>query len=806
MRQRSSIRRRFEPIGASVGFVVLVLSLLSGVVAPAPAVAASASDWDPGNIISDALFYDSNAMSVNDVQSFLNAKVPSCNAGSVPCLRDYRQSTDNRPADRYCNGYTGRSGESTAQIIDNVARSCGISQKVLLVLLEKEQSLVTSTRPGTWSYSAATGQGCPDTAPCDASTAGFFYQVYYAARQYEIYRLNPTQWGYQAGRWNNILYSPDASCGTRSVYIQNQATAGLYIYTPYTPNRASLDNLYGSGDGCSTYGNRNFWRLYTDWFGSTRVDARSRIDATYNGFGGSGGWLGSPTGDYVCGLTDDGCYRPYVNGRIYASTHSPGVSVSPAIQPAWDAQGAQSGAYGYPQADAYLDRGGWMQSFGGGVAVLPDGRPAQFIAGQIGLAWLNAGGLSSTAGAPTSQLYCVLNSNGCVQVFAHAWYYWSPDSGAHYVSGSLLQPWSDRGSEKGALGYPLSDPVHDAFGGGDWARFQGGLLYADTNGRAWVVDNDFAAAYADAASSGKPLGAPLADRECTAGGCVQRFSGGALAESGGSSPQIVSGAIGLAWLNAGAFTSPAGAPIGPMYCGQVQGGCLQMFSSGWYYWSPATGAHRVPGELLQPWSVSGSERGQYGYPLGETVPLAGGSVQSFQGGVGVVSSSGAAQFVAGPIGLAWLNAGAFTSPAGAPIGPMYCGQVQGGCLQMFSSGWYYWSPATGAHRVPGELLQPWSVSGSERGQYGYPLGETVPLAGGSVQSFQGGVGVVSSSGAAQFVAGPIGLAWLNAGAFTSPAGAPIGPLSCTDGSRCSQQFEGGTYTWSSMTGATLSRR
>ena len=58
------------------------------------------------------------------------------------------------------------------------------------------------------------------------------------------------------------------------MYIQNQATAGLYLYTPYRPNAAALANLYGTGDGCSSYGNRNFWRMFTDWFGSTSVPAQ----------------------------------------------------------------------------------------------------------------------------------------------------------------------------------------------------------------------------------------------------------------------------------------------------------------------------------------------------------------------------------------------------------------------------------------------------------------------------------------------------------------------------------------------------
>lgn len=275
---RRSRRRSVAAVIASWACAIALLAAtplaLPATVAPAPsAAAADASDWNPGSIIDDAVFYDGAAMSAGEIQSFLDGKVRSCQSGYT-CLKDYRQSTDNRPADKYCNGYSGAANESAATIIDKVARSCGISQKALLVLLQKEQGLVTSTAPSAWNYSAATGQGCPDTAPCDASTQGFFYQVYYGARQFEVYRLNPTWWGYQAGRWNNILYNPSASCGTQRVFIENQATAGLYIYTPYVPNQAALRNLYGEGDGCSAYGNRNFWRTFSDWFGSTKAGGR----------------------------------------------------------------------------------------------------------------------------------------------------------------------------------------------------------------------------------------------------------------------------------------------------------------------------------------------------------------------------------------------------------------------------------------------------------------------------------------------------------------------------------------------------
>jgi hypothetical protein len=35
--------------------------------------------------------------------------------------------------------------------------------------------------------------------------------------------------------------------------------------------QAAINAGYGSGDGCSAYGNRNFWLYYTDWFGSTNT-------------------------------------------------------------------------------------------------------------------------------------------------------------------------------------------------------------------------------------------------------------------------------------------------------------------------------------------------------------------------------------------------------------------------------------------------------------------------------------------------------------------------------------------------------
>ena len=285
------MKKRFTQ--ASLVFISTFSLALLFVIKPTSVNAVSANDWKAGNIIDDGIFYNGNDMSASEIQAFLNSKVPSCDTwgtktsehgggtraqygtsqGFPPpyvCMKDYSMSVPGYSADSYC-GAIGSGQKSATQIIKDVSSACGIGSKVLLVLLQKEQSLVTDDWPFPSQYQNATGFACPDTAPCDAQYAGFFNQVYRAARQYKVYRANPASYRYKARQNNSILFNPNTGCGSSNVYIENDATAGLYIYTPYQPNQAALNNMYGTGDSCSTYGNRNFWRIYSDWFGSTRT-------------------------------------------------------------------------------------------------------------------------------------------------------------------------------------------------------------------------------------------------------------------------------------------------------------------------------------------------------------------------------------------------------------------------------------------------------------------------------------------------------------------------------------------------------
>lgn len=252
------------------------LSVIAAVIVPAQQAEAAppGSAFDPGLIITDSVFFDFGTMNVEQIQEFLDSRVSECRADpdGPECLKDYTMDTQATQAtEGRCEAIPARSDATAAQMIHDVANACGINPEVLIVTLQKEQGLVTSSKPTSYMYRAAMGYGCPDSDPgiCGKVYVGLFNQIYRAASQLQWYG-NPEgsfTW-LRPGRTVNVRYSPRSVCGTKSFELKSQSTANLYYYTPYTPNSAALDNLYGTGDSCSAYGNRNFWRFFHDWFGS----------------------------------------------------------------------------------------------------------------------------------------------------------------------------------------------------------------------------------------------------------------------------------------------------------------------------------------------------------------------------------------------------------------------------------------------------------------------------------------------------------------------------------------------------------
>ena len=247
---------------ALVAVLAIAMSIL--VASPQPADALSGSEFNPGYIISDTLFYDAKAMSEAQIQTFLVAK------GSG--LSTYRSDVASRSrlvssstGNVRCEAFPGGTNLLASTIIYQAQTACGISAKVILVTLQKEQGLIGRAELSSAALDRAMGYACPDTAPCASTPLGFGNQVYSGTLQLNTYRA--AKFAMQPGV-RSIQYHPNSACGASSVNVLNYGTAALYSYTPYQPNASALANLYGTGDACGSYGNRNFWVYYSNWFGS----------------------------------------------------------------------------------------------------------------------------------------------------------------------------------------------------------------------------------------------------------------------------------------------------------------------------------------------------------------------------------------------------------------------------------------------------------------------------------------------------------------------------------------------------------
>lgn len=246
--------------------------------------ALTTTGFSAGNIMSDAVMADYKSMSVDDIQRFLTAKNPCNNRdynyylelskkpgyvwhwsdGNFVCLSE----------ERFGDGETIGSGQTAAEVIYQAAQDYRINPRVLIVLLQKEQSLITDPIPNNSDYRKAAGFGCPDSGEgCSSQYYGFKNQVRRAANLFRTV-LDGGWSNYPAYQTVYVQYNPNRNCGGSNVYIENRATSALYRYTPYQPNQAALG---GGGDSCSAYGNRNFYSYYIEWFGNPHASIDGEV-------------------------------------------------------------------------------------------------------------------------------------------------------------------------------------------------------------------------------------------------------------------------------------------------------------------------------------------------------------------------------------------------------------------------------------------------------------------------------------------------------------------------------------------------
>jgi cell wall-associated NlpC family hydrolase len=227
------------------------------------------TEWDAGNIISDQVFYNSSAFATPAAVQAAEDKV---GGGCVlpTCLRTATYTTTDRTS-LYCEPYSGGVNESYATILFKLGKACGINPQVAIVMIIKESGGFSKPIPPT----SLTGFVCPDTGPngsanCNATFGGVWAQTYGMFEAFAKLRKDASKVNYLEGRTHQILWNVvETGCGTAPVAVANRATATLYTYTPYQPNAASLAAFPGVGDNCSSYGNRNFFKYFIQYFGAT---------------------------------------------------------------------------------------------------------------------------------------------------------------------------------------------------------------------------------------------------------------------------------------------------------------------------------------------------------------------------------------------------------------------------------------------------------------------------------------------------------------------------------------------------------
>ena len=490
MQRRKSKRMWFVALGVFVA-VSLFSFLIQKYKNYENAEAASLAKFDPGYIISDYQMGNYKSMSEADIQRFLTAKNPCSNTNynyykTLSTNKNYKWHWANGhfvclSEEKFGDGEVIGSGQTAAQIIYKAAQDYKINPQVILVLLQKETSLITDPIPNDKDYRKAAGYGCPDNAACSSKYYGFKNQVRNAAKLFRTV-LDGGWTNFPLGN-NYIQYNPNKSCGGSTVNIRSLATSALYRYTPYQPNAGALAAGYGTAS-CGAYGNRNFYLYFQDWFGG--ITSGSTINNRYQKLNASDGYLGAPVSEEKCGLTNGGCYRKYKNGTIYWSKATGAWDVFGGIYEAWAKAGAEKSSLGYPKSGEKKNaKGATYQEFEKGRIYWTSKNGAWIIADWAVDRYEKIGSVKSTLSAAKSKPVCGLKNSGCYQAFQNGFMYYSKTTGTWEVFGGIYEAWAKKGLENGSLGYPESSEKKTDTGT-TYQEFEKGRIYWTAKRGAWV--------------------------------------------------------------------------------------------------------------------------------------------------------------------------------------------------------------------------------------------------------------------------------------------------------------------------------
>jgi uncharacterized protein with LGFP repeats len=336
-----------------------------------------------------------------------------------------------------------------------------------------------------------------------------------------------------------------------------------------------------------------------------------------------------------------------------------------AMTQAWEAGGGATGSLGIKDGGAYPAGAGFGQNFAGGKIFFTPETGAHIMAGAILDKYLSLGGpADGDLGFPNIDEGAGKAPNSRNTTFSAAddpVIFWTPDTGAHVVRGALNAAWDRLGGSAGVLGVPSEDAVYR----GDLVNqtFTGGQLSWNRKTNAFTTT-------------------PPELAEQLAGLQV---------------PGDVTSAINAARRVAGGPMGPLGAADGGQY--QIPpDGVGQNYVGGKIFYSPATGANVVTGQILAKYESVGGPQGDLGFPTssvgdGGLAPQS--SIVTFAAPDQPVifwTPDFGAVIVRGAMNAAWAKLGGATGDLGAPTAD----QTESGeeVTQKFNGGAITWNKVT----------------------------------------------------------------------------------------------------------------
>lgn len=353
-----------------------------------------------------------------------------------------------------------------------------------------------------------------------------------------------------------------------------------------------------------------------------------------------------------------------------------------AITASYDASGGPTGPLGVREGDVYPIGSGFGQNFAAGKMFFTPGTGAHFMQGAILEKYESLGGpADSDLGFPTIDegpgKVGPDSRNATFSAADKPVIFWTPNTGARVVRGAINAAWDKLGGSAGQLGVPAEDEVYR--GDAVSQTFTGGQVSWNRKTKTFTtVPPELVGQLGDVQVPDDPASAIAAAR---------RAAGGPLGPLGAT--------------DGGQY------PIG-------DDGVGQNFAGGKIFYTPATGANVVTGQVLEKYESVGGPKGDLGFPTGSETDGGLGSnsrVSSFSADDKPVifwTPDYGPVIVRGAMNAAWTKLDAAKGPLGAPMadatdnGDVTTQRFSGGVVSYDrSTGKFSTEPANLAARLAG---------------------------------------------------------------------------------------------------------